>query len=220
MKTCSRCKLEKNKSEFTKNKTSKDGLYHYCKNCSKEYRSKNKEKDSERHKIWWQNTKEERKKVYDEYRAKNKHKIKEKYTEYRKNNKEAIKKRRNRKRENERHSERIQNDLLFKLRCRTKNLVTLSILRMGYSKNTKTFEILGCSFEEFKFHLESKFESWMSWNNYGIYNGELGYGWDIDHIIPISSAKTEEEVINLNHYTNLQPLCSYINRVVKRDNVS
>ena len=59
----------------------------------------------------------------------------------------------------------------------------------------------------------------MNWDNYGRYNGELNYGWDIDHKIPTSSAITEEDVIKLNHYTNLQPLCSFINRVVKRDNV-
>jgi hypothetical protein len=38
---------------------------------------------------------------------------------------------------------------------------------------------------------------------------ELNKSWDIDHIIPISSAKTKEDIIRLNHYTNLQPLCSY-----------
>ena len=57
----------------------------------------------------------------------------------------------------------------------------------------------------------------MSWENYGKYNGEIDFGWDIDHIIPLSSAKTEEDIIKLNHYTNLQPLCSFINRTVKRD---
>ena len=57
----------------------------------------------------------------------------------------------------------------------------------------------------------------MTWENRGLYNGELDYGWDIDHIVPICSAKTEEDVIKLNHYTNLQPLCSYTNRVIKGD---
>ena len=55
----------------------------------------------------------------------------------------------------------------------------------------------------------------MSWNNYGLYNGELNYGWDIDHIIPISSAKNEDELLKLNHYSNLQPLCSKVNRNLK-----
>lgn len=58
----------------------------------------------------------------------------------------------------------------------------------------------------------------MTWDNYGLYNGEPNYGWDIDHIIPTTTAFSEEELLKLNHYTNLQPLCSYINRVIKRDN--
>ena len=219
MKVCSGCKLEKSEVDFTKSKSAKDGLYHYCRNCSKLYRSKNKEKEAERHRIWWSNTKGERKKVYTEYRKNNREKYKESYTEYRRVNKELIKSRRNRVRENERHNERIKTDSLFKLKCRTKTLITQSILKMGYSKNSKTFNILGCSFEDFKFYLESKFESWMSWDNYGLYNGELNYGWDIDHIIPSSSAKTEEELLVLNRFNNLQPLCSYQNRVIKKDKI-
>lgn len=38
----------------------------------------------------------------------------------------------------------------------------------------------------------------MSWDNYG--------RWHLDHIKPISLAKDEDEVYNLNHYTNFQPL--------------
>ena len=60
-------------------------------------------------------------------------------------------------------------------------------------------------FEEFKTYLESQFEDWMNWDNYGLYNGEEKYGWDIDHIIPISSGINENEVVKLNHFTNLQP---------------
>ena len=78
---------------------------------------------------------------------------------------------------------------------------------------------MGCSFEEFKIHLESQFEPWMLWDNRGKYNGELNYGWDIDHIIPISTSQTVDDVIRLNHYTNLQPLCSKINRDIKRNNL-
>mgnify|MGYP000907082163 FL=1 len=75
----------------------------------------------------------------------------------------------------------------------------------------------GCTFEEFKLYMESKFEPWMNWDNHGLYNGELNYGWDIDHIIPISSATSQQEILKLNHYTNLQPLCSYTNRYIKKD---
>ena len=66
-------------------------------------------------------------------------------------------------------------------------------------KSKKTVEILGCSFEEFKLYLENKFDKKMNWDNQGSY-------WHMDHIKPISLAKTEEEVYELNHYTNFQPL--------------
>ena len=59
----------------------------------------------------------------------------------------------------------------------------------------------------------------MTWENRGLYNGELYYGWDIDHKIPLSSATTEDDVIKLNHFTNLQPLCSKINRDIKKDKI-
>lgn len=83
-------------------------------------------------------------------------------------------------------------------------------------KNSKVKQILGCTLQEFKLHLESQFETWMNWDNRGLYNGQPNYGWDIDHIIPKATAKTEEDLIKLNHYTNLRPRCSYINRVEDR----
>jgi hypothetical protein len=59
----------------------------------------------------------------------------------------------------------------------------------------------------------------MNWDNYGLYNGKENCGWEYDHIIPVSSAKCEEDIYKLNHYSNIQPLCSHINRNVKRDNI-
>ena len=113
--------------------------------------------------------------------------------------------------------ERKKNDSLYKLKFNTKVLINNIIKNRGFIKKNKTHEIIGCSYEDFKKYLESKFEPWMSWDNYGLYNGIGNYGWDLDHIIPISSAITENDVIKLNHYTNLQPLCSFINRNVKKN---
>ena len=59
----------------------------------------------------------------------------------------------------------------------------------------------------------------MNWDNYGNPKDGLvepNKTWDIDHIIPMNNAKTEDDVYRLNHYTNLQPLCSYVNRFIKR----
>lgn len=107
---------------------------------------------------------------------------------------------------------------LFRIIVNTRCLISRSIKNRGYLKNSKSEEILDCSFVEFLSYIESKFESWMNWDNYGLYNGESNYGWDLDHIIPISSCNSEEDVIKLNHFSNLQPLCSYTNRVIKRNN--
>ena len=113
--------------------------------------------------------------------------------------------------------DKIINDPLFRCKKSIMNLIRTSFKRKGLKKSNKTNQILGCTYEEFKVYLESKFLDWMNWDNHGKYNGEMNYGWDIDHIIPISTAKTEDDVIILNHYTNLQLLCSKINRDIKRD---
>lgn len=114
----------------------------------------------------------------------------------------------------------MENDVIYKLHRMIGNLIRYSTKRLDLVKSNKTQEILGCSFEEFKTYLESKFEHWMSWENYGkIEFGKFNVGWDIDHIIPISTAKNEEEVIKLNHFSNLRPLCSYTNRYIKKDSI-
>ena len=98
-------------------------------------------------------------------------------------------------------------------------MVRYSFKSKRFKKNDRSLDILGCDIIFFVSYIESKFEPWMTWENWGKYNGELNYGWDIDHIIPLSSAKTEDDIIRLNHYTNLQPLCSYTNRHIKRDKI-
>lgn len=155
-----------------------------------------------------------RKEYEKEYYQKNKNKILEKSKQYFKDN-QQLKQEKN----NKRYKERRDNDPVFKLNTNLKRNIRGVLKKNGFSKKSKTLDILGCSYDDFKKHIESLWEPWMNWGNYGLYNGELNYGWDIDHIIPSSSACSEEDVYKLNHYSNLQPLCSKINRDIKRDNV-
>lgn len=222
VKVCRVCKEGKTLDQFHNNKNAKDSKQSVCKLCGKyqkiEYRNNNKDKinyyrlinrekilnylklyskqNNEKHKLYLENNKEYLKNKDKEYRITNKNDR----LEYYKN-------------------KRLY-DPLFKLKSNIRCGFYNSFKNKHYSKKTKTSKILGCSFEEFKLYLESKFESWMNWNNYGLYNGELNYGWDIDHIIPLSSSQTEGEIIKLNHFSNLQPLCSKINRDIKRNKLN
>lgn len=102
----------------------------------------------------------------------------------------------------------MKKDPVYKMSKKIRNLIGLTFKNKGFTKKTKTYIILGCSFGEYKAHIEAKFEPWMNWTNYGPYIPDSERTWNIDHIIPIASANTEDEVIKLNHYTNLRPLCS------------
>jgi hypothetical protein len=91
-----------------------------------------------------------------------------------------------------------QTDPLYKLRQNIRCLIRTSMKNNGFSKRSKTYCILECSFEEFKTHIQQQFKDGMSWENYG--------KWEYDHITPVSWAITEDEIVKLNHYSNLQPL--------------
>lgn len=119
---------------------------------------------------------------------------------------------------NRNRRDRLRKDPLYKLKCNISNRLNKALKKINESKSsTKSIETIGCDIFYLKEYLEKLFESWMTWDNYGKYNGDFNYGWDIDHIIPLSSAKSKEDIIILNHYTNLQPLCSKINRDIKKD---
>lgn len=117
---------------------------------------------------------------------------------------------------------KYNNDVLYKLKENISNLIRDSFRSNGIKKNTKSETILGCTIDELKLYLETKFEPWMNWENRGNCNGiptEINMCWDIDHIIPLDTAITENDIIKLNHHTNLQPMCSFTNRFVKRNNI-
>jgi hypothetical protein len=96
---------------------------------------------------------------------------------------------------------RYNNDALFKIRCLVRNNANRAFKYLLKERNTPSLELLGCdSWDVLKSHIEKQFQKDMTWNNHG------PSGWHIDHIIPLSSAKTPEHIIQLCHYTNLQPL--------------
>lgn len=113
----------------------------------------------------------------------------EKKREYQKTHKEQ---------RNNTHKNRYNSDILYKLNCNVHGYVSKAFKRNGYKKSSKTFELIGCTFEFLKIYIEEQFKEGMSWENYG--------KWHIDHKIPTSWAKTEEELKELCKYTNLQPL--------------
>lgn len=105
----------------------------------------------------------------------------------------------------EKKKERYKNDSSFRLKYSISNRIR-KVLNSN-SKSAKTLDLLGCSVEELKTHLEKQFKEGMTWDNYGF------KGWHMDHIKPCASfdLKNPEEQKECFHYTNLQPLWWYEN---------
>ena len=242
--TCKVCYKKSRKDYYRNNKESvseKNKIYREknkdrVKKWQKEYRENNKEYISKLKKEWKENNKEYIRKRDKKYYEDNKESLKENKRLYYLKNKESLKEKHrlyylknidkkkkyfedNKERTLKYLRDRRKNDPLYRLKINLKSTLSHNFKRNGYTKKSRSFEILGCSYVDFKEYIESQFEDWMSWDNYGLYNGEEKYGWDLDHIVPLSSAECEGDIIRLNHYSNIQPLCSYVNRDVKRDNI-
>jgi hypothetical protein len=92
-------------------------------------------------------------------------------------------------------------DPLFKLKKRLRHRLRSAFYRLKKSKSSgSAIKDLGCSIDFLKQHLESQFEPGMTWDNWST------HGWHIDHREPLANASTQEELLRLCHYANLQPL--------------
>lgn len=203
IKTCKKCNLEKSLSEFYFRKDSgkhRNSCIECEKNRLKQYYSENTEARKEFSSKYYKENKEECNRKLAEYRKTENRKS------YTKNyNKKYINE--NRETLNKKYKLKKETNPLFKLKENIRGLISVKFKNQGYKKSSKTAQILGCSFEEFKIHIENQFKPWMNWSNHGLYS-ETEKKWQLDHIIPASSAKDEAELIQLNHYTNFQPLCA------------
>lgn len=167
---------------FTKNPKCKNGVGSYCKSCQKQYRSeyfqKNKDKAREQVKNHYHNNLEKKRAWYREWYKKNQKKIQAGQTILRRNKR--------------------RNNLKYRLACNLRNRLNKFIKKINRSQST--IDLLGCTVEELKIHLQNQFDSKMSWDNYG--------AWHIDHIRPIASFDLSDssQVKECFHYSNLQPL--------------
>ena len=184
MKACRKCKVEKYESEFYKDARAKDGYQGKCIECEKEYKKENKDRIREYKKNYFlgnvDNLYEKRK----EWNKKNIEKMREYFNQYKK--------------------ERIKTDVNFAIKCRLRSRLRMAL--KGHCKSKSTMQLLGCSVEELKLHLEKGFYNHkttgepMTWEKYGEFH--------IDHIRPCSAfdlSDPEQQKICF-HYTNLQPL--------------
>lgn len=93
---------------------------------------------------------------------------------------------------------------------RISKMYRYALKKINFEKQSRTFEALGYKPEDFVAHIEKQFVKGMSWDNM--------HKWHIDHIVPISTAKTPEDVIALNQLSNLRPLWSKDN-MKKNDSI-
>jgi len=99
-----------------------------------------------------------------------------------------------------RQKNRKKVDHIFRFKSNVRSLISSSFKRGNnqFTKRAKSEKILGCTIEEFSLFIKSKFTEGMDFESYG--------KWHLDHIKPLILANTEKEVIELNHYSNFQPL--------------
>ena len=201
VKTCNKCKINKLETNFAKDCTKNDGRRTICKDCSNLYYAN-----------YRKNLNKEDVKAYNKkYQLENKNKISKKQKEYRQKNKQkiALKQKeygqKNRKELNKKYLE-YKKDPNFKIACNLRSRLLIALKR-NYKAGSAVKD-LGCTIQEFKKYLESKFQPGMTWENYG--KG----GWEIDHIYPLSKVDLtdREQFLKVCHYTNLQPLWASDNR--------
>jgi len=194
---CRDCNLNLHISEYGINNANKDKLHTRCKKCvsirSSEYYIKNRDEIDKKRKDYkkqWHKDNYER--LYKEQRERilNRHEEYKAYLkDYGKKNKIKLR---------EQAKKRIKENPLVKLSVVLRSRLNKALKSKRWYKTKGFNEYIGCSRDQLKVHLETQFTKGMTWENHG--------KWHIDHIIPLCSAKTEEDIYKLCHYTNLQPL--------------
>jgi hypothetical protein len=125
--------------------------------------------------------------------------------EYHKNNRESLKLKRKLYNQGNKQERSIKSKTRYENRSIDKRIydslrssVYSPFYRFGFSIPDKLENIIGCTLMDFRIYIESHFCEGMGWEN--------RKDWHIDHILPVSVASSCEDLIKLNHYTNLRPV--------------
>lgn len=224
-KWCGKCKQYIDVTNFCKAKTW-DGLRSTCNDCLHADRVANKAKITEYNKKNWQKTMARQKETNKKWRSENKEYIAEKHKEWRAVNGKEFDKKTWQKRKNDpeykakynayrREYDKMKRktDPCFKIKTNFMRRLREVIHSGGRALHTS--ELLGCTVEKFKEHLESQFDEKMSWENYS------NTGWHIDHIVPCAyfdlTRKSHQR--RCFHYINMQPMWSTEN-ITKSDTLT
>ncbi len=225
-KVCNVCKIEKSLDNYSAKKRGLHGKASRCKSCDKEYHLKHRAENYEAYRAKEKAYKESNREIIrarsrEEYKNTpieiHREKAREKRAKYGAKLKASKKEYRSRPeiktRDREYNKNRYKNNIQYKLSCRLRIRISNFLKAKNNTKKIgSAVRDLGCSIDEFKAYLESKFEPWMTWENYGAWDLKKRT-WQIDHIIPLCkfSLEKKEDFLKACHYTNLQPLCSHAN---------
>jgi len=207
---CKKCLEEKSEAEFHPRKESPTGYRSECKPCRKkqgqEHRIQKKDQISARRKEYYSNNRDvilNKEKTRYEKKATE---IKQKSLDYYYKNKEKVNTARR-----SYQKRRLESDPVFKITRNIRNRLWYALDNKSWKKSSKFHDYIGLDdYDQLKVFLEKNFTPEMSWDNYGDY-------WDIDHIVPLSLAKTQDALYKLQNYRNLFPREKIENRNLKRD---
>jgi hypothetical protein len=193
--TCFDCKQTLPISEFGKNSSNKNGLQKSCKSCKSKRDSKYRNDPRFRQKIL-------DRKIKDYQKIRNNPDL---WVVYLEKNRQT--------RDYSLEYQQLQTNPFRKSKDAIRKLLLSSFKVRNIKKSKlcmKSEEILKCSFQHFKNHIDSQFTDGMSWLNHG--------EWHLDHKVPLALAKNIDELIKLNHWTNFQPMWAADN-LSKNDNL-
>jgi len=167
----------------------RDRLYSYKQN----YNDLHKEERNSKQKKYYLNHKNEIAHYTKQYQLKHSERLREIAREYRKTHRQEY---------NERSRQRLLNNINHRITHLLRTRLNKAVSRK--SKKASVTNLLGCSIDALRVHLESQFKQGMSWDNRGMGNK----GWHIDHIIPCNNfdlTNYEEQRVCF-HWSNLQPM--------------